>query len=356
MSGWGTAAGARVRVLSSVLACFAVLGACGDAAGDPVGGAGGVGGTGAASGAGASHAGTGAIGGGAVGRDGGVGGARDGTGGSGDAGTGGDAGTDMQAPNRGDCKRGVAYGFDPASAPDDIAALSDGVTWFYGWSPSPSGSVSGAYVAQQVEFVPMVWGGQFDVDDLVGRIPDGARYLLGFNEPNFYSQANLTPEEAAALWPQLEEVADRRGLKLVSPALNYCGGGCNEEDPFAWLDRFFEACDGCRVDYIAAHWYACHLDALKWYVSQFDKYGLPIWLTEFSCGDEGAQPVEVQQAYMAAALDYLEQEPKVFRYAWFSARTKAIQNVDLLAGGGGARTVLGDDYVSLPAPPYCAGD
>lgn len=49
------------------------------------------------------------------------------------------------------------------------------------------------------------------------------------------------------------------------------------------------------------------------------------------------------------ALDYIENEPTIFRYAWFSGRTTAIANVDLLAGAG-ALTTLGGDYVSLPEP------
>jgi Glycosyl hydrolase catalytic core len=78
----------------------------------------------------------------------------------------------------------------------------------------------------------------------------------------------------------------------------------------------------------------------------------PIWLMEFSCGDQGAQPVSKQQSYMKDALDYLENEPTIFRYAWFSGRTTALANVDLLAGAG-ALTTLGGDYVSLPEPAAC---
>ena len=59
---------------------------------------------------------------------------------------------------------------------------------------------------------------------------------------------------------------------------------------------------------------------------------------EFSCGDQGAQPVSKQ--------------PTIFRDAWFSGRTTALANVDLLAGAG-ALTTLGGDYVSLPEPAAC---
>ncbi len=241
------------------------------------------------------------------------------------------------------CKRGVAYGF---KSPGDLNALSPASGWWYNWSLQPDSTASGA--AATSEFVPMVWGKNFTVDDAVQKIPAGAKYLLGFNEPNFYSQANLTAQEAAALWPQLEEIAQRRNLKLVSPAVNYCGGGCNETDPFVYLDAFFAACPSCRVDYVAAHWYACTADALTTTLERFKKYGRPIWLTEFSCGDQADRSLAVQEKYMRAAVTILENDPQVFRYSWFSGRTSAIPNVDLL-GGEGQLTELGDEYVGLPS-------
>ena len=55
---------------------------------------------------------------------------------------------------------------------------------------------------------------------------------------------------------------------------------------------------------------------------------------------------------MRDALAYLESEPAIFRYSWFSARTTALTNVDLLAGAG-QLTSLGQDYVSLPPGVAC---
>lgn len=354
MTGFENRRARRVALLGALSLCAALPACAGsaseDAATGDAGSSGGVGSaTGGSSAADASSGGAASTGGSSSGGAASAGGSSSGGSASsgGGPGTGGSAGADA-AGSRASCKRGVAYGFDPASAPADLAALSPGVTWYYGWAPAPSSSVGTAYQTSDVEFVPMIWGGSFDVATVVSQIPDGAKYLLGFNEPNFTSQANLTPEEAAALWPSVEEVARQKNLKIVSPALNYCGGGCNETDPFVWFDKFFAACTGCQVDYLAIHWYACDRPALAWYVGEMRKYGRPMWLTEFSCGDQGVQPVSVQQAYMTDALDFLENDPDVFRYAWFSGRTTAIANVDLL-GSGGQLTTLGGDYVSLPA-------
>jgi hypothetical protein len=246
------------------------------------------------------------------------------------------------------CKRGVSYNREDGA---DGAALSPGVRWWYNWSPVVEPDEHEALRAAGLEFVPMIWTGPpragIDVQALIRDIPDDARYLLGFNEPNFGVQANLTPQQAAAAWPQLEEIARARNLELVSPALNYCGGDCNETDPFVWMDAFFEACDGCRIDYVAFHWYACSRDALRHILGRFAEYGKPLWLTEFSCLDDADISEPVQQRYMREALAILEADPTVFRYAWFIGRSQPAGDPFNLLGAPGRRTPLGDTYVGF---------
>ncbi len=242
------------------------------------------------------------------------------------------------------CKRGVAYGYH---SPADMQALRSSVSWWYNWSPVPESSVAGSYQNLGVEFVPMVWGDRFASEDPAHRIPTGTKFLLGFNEPNFTSQANLTAQQAAALWPQMEQIATARGMKLVSPAVNFCGGGCNQTNPFDYLTQFFAACPSCKVDYVAAHWYACDKPALTWYLSELKKFGKPIWITEFACLDAADTSPAVQQAYMKEALSVLESDPAVFRYSWFAGRFDPNPNVNLLAASG-ALTPLGQTYVSYP--------
>jgi hypothetical protein len=249
-------------------------------------------------------------------------------------------------------KRGLAYGYHSA---EDMKVLSPGISWWYNWSPQPESGAASVASSVGVSFVPMVWGGTPNADQLVSTLPSGTQYLLGFNEPNFKAQANMTPSVAASRWAVLQDVARRRNLKLASPAVNYCGdcvseGGVNFTDPVAYLDAFFAACTNCQVDYVAVHWYACDLSALKWYIGLFKKYNKPIWLTEFACGDRPHDQItlEVQKKYMTDAVAYLESEPAVFRYSWFSGRNNEIPNINLL-GASGVLTELGKLYVSLPA-------
>ncbi len=261
-----------------------------------------------------------------------------------------------QAPAK-SSKRGVAYGYHSVA---DMQALAPGVSWWYNWASRPDAAVVNVYQSLNVDYAPMQWNGRFGTgtvtaDQLAANIPAGAKYLLGFNEPNFISQGNMTPRQAAALWPVLEEVARRKNLKLVSPALNYCGdcvseNGVTYNSPTKWLDAFFAAYPTAQVDYIAIHTYVCEERYLRPKIDELKKYGKPIWLTEFSCGDMTPSQITlaVQKKYMTDAVNYLENEPSIFRYSWFAGRNNEIPFINLL-GADGQLTELGRLYVSLPA-------
>ncbi|MEI9937548.1 MAG: glycoside hydrolase family protein [Pseudomonadota bacterium] len=254
------------------------------------------------------------------------------------------------------CKRGVAYGHHSIA---DLQALSAGVSWWYNWDFRPDQDLrGGAYLEAGVEYVPMIWGAASDRAAAKMAIGDDATALLGFNEPNFGAQANLSAKAAAALWPELSAIADAKGLRLVSPAVNFCGGDCQDTDPFHYLDAFFAACSGCRVDAIAMHIYVgCSpsgdnkaeylIQHVETYKSRFSQ---PLWLTEFAC--DSAKDSAEQQAFLEDAVAYLEAEPRIERYAWFSGRASNVANVDLLADSG-QLTALGKAYVNAPRNSEC---
>jgi len=278
----------------------------------------------------------GGAGGGATNGSGGNG-SNGGANGSGDSGASGDAGGaggTGHTPSNG-CKRGIAANVAPGSA------FSGGVSWWYNWAIEGDGAGAG------IEFVPMIWGSSTAGED----IPGGSRFLLGFNEPNFFAQANLSPEAAAAAWPEVAASAESQGVPIVSPGMNYCGPAdqCHDTDPYAYLRNFFAACSDCRVDYVAVHWYNCDLPSLKDYLEPdgnlegFEQFGRPIWITEFSCDPSAS--VADQEAYMREAIPYLEENPNVFRYSWFSAGP--IPNAKLI-NDDGTPTALGQTYIDLP--------
>jgi hypothetical protein len=255
-----------------------------------------------------------------------------GSGGSGGSGESGGAGGGGGATSTGACKRGIAANTAPGTA------FFPAVAWWYNWSAQGSGGNTG------IEFVPMFWGS----GSLSASIPGAARYVLGFNEPNFKAQSNLTATQAASYWPTIEAKAG--GRPIVSPGMNYCGpaASCNGTDPYQYLKDFFAACTDCAVDYVAVHWYNCDLPSLRDYLEPgnnlagFEQFGRPIWLTEFSC--DGSASVAQQETYMRAAIPYLEANPKVFRYAWFSA--DPIPSAKLV-NADGTPTPLGKVYIEL---------
>lgn len=217
-------------------------------------------------------------------------------------------------------KRGVAFSFTQMT---DLPLLSPYVSWDYNWGPAPTTEAAMWFDANEMDFCPMCWNGNYNADKIrqfVAAHPK-TKYLLAFNEPNLTDQANMTPAQAAQLWPHVVALAKELNLKLVSPAMNY-GTLSGYSDPIKWLDEFF-AQPGVSIDDVAAisvHCYMSSPNAVKNYIEKFRKYEKPVWLTEFCAWDPVPGSVTTQMDYMCSVLNYLEQEPLVERYAWFIPR------------------------------------
>ena len=193
------------------------------------------------------------------------------------------------------------------------------VSWYYNWSANPAQGVS------STEFVPMIWGAGSVTTANLSRAKASGKALLGFNEPDFASQANMSVEQALQLWPQLQAT----GLRLGSPAVATGGATAG-----GWLDRFISGARqrGYRVDFIALHWYGSDfgpaaVDHLAGYLrAVHDRYGLPIWLTEYALikfGSGGSTyPSAAQQtAFIKGSTEMMNKLSYVERYAWFALPT-----------------------------------
>jgi len=237
-------------------------------------------------------------------------------------------------------KRGVGYDFRTLKAPGDknqstvytgkdmelLMSGTVGIRWFYNWGVAGNENIVETEARDRgLEFVPMTWNGQYtenNYKNYVKRNP-GTKYLLAFNEPNFRHQANMTPEEAAKAWPKLRTLAKEANLKIISPAMNYSGGGESNgwNDPTAWLDEFRRLIGEKawnEIEGIAVHLYAWWPNVVD--MNIYRKYGKKLWLTEF-CGWEDLQKrtpsPELQAWYLSQAVVYLEADPLVARYAWY---------------------------------------
>jgi len=250
-------------------------------------------------------------------------------------------------------KRGIAFGYHSES---DLKAISEGISWWYNWAVTPDTQVKSVYENYDMDFVPMLWNDRSDTAQVRAflKTHPNVKYILGFNEPNFKTQANMTPAKAAANWPRIEELADEFGLKIVAPAVNYCDqcvdipGTTNDSNPFAYLDAFFAECTNCRVDYIAVHNYMCYTSALQSNIEGYLKYGKKIWLTEFACWDQAAITLNMQKNLVLGAIDYLENNTNIFRYSWFTGdRSGKWPYLDIYGSKPGELTELGQLYVNF---------
>lgn len=252
-------------------------------------------------------------------------------------------------------KRGIAYNLVSDA---DLTALAPGVSWWYDWGTAPSSALSDTSPARStMDFLPMLWNGNFNLADIESKLRASPqiKYLLVMNEPNLTDQSNLTPAQAADLWPSYEKIAADTGVKIVGPAMNW-GTLAGYNDPVVWLDAFYAAYRGKngsrdpRIDALAFHWYdyglSGQLDRLK-------KYGKPFWVTEFAnwhSQQDGAQidTLSKQKAQMADMVANLEARSDVQRYAWFTGRSTRDIHFTSLLGANGQLTELGQYYLSLP--------
>jgi PKD repeat protein len=239
-------------------------------------------------------------------------------------------------------KRGLAYGGNSVA---DINALKPGISWWYNWTNLPDPLVNNSYASLGVEYVPMAWNGNINVADFISKIKPGAKYLLTFNEPNLSAESNMTPEQAVAAWPQVQQIAAAKNLEIVSAAAIYVGSGAvgGYTDPVKWHQQFFNVCPTCKVDYIAFHTYERTASAAIFLANNLAVFNRPVWVTEFSDYNATSDAEELQ--YMKDVVTSFENNPDIFRYSWFTGRRSAAPVMNIL-GADGVLTNLGTNYIT----------
>jgi len=219
------------------------------------------------------------------------------------------------------------------------ALAESGASWYYDWAATPNATSAAS-------FVPMIWGASNVTTATLDEVRREGRILLGFNEPDLGSQSNMTVQAALGLWPKLMAT----GMTLGSPAVAY-----DAATPGGWLDQFMRGAKarGYRVDFITVHWYGGDfrtgpaVQELRSYLqSIYDRYRLPVWVTEFALANFGGGtpsfPTQAQQAaFLTAATTMLDGLPYVQRYAWFALPTSAGSGTTGLFTAAAAATEAG---------------
>lgn len=203
----------------------------------------------------------------------------------------------------------------------EMELLLPQVSWYYNW-----GNTSTLDSHEGVDFVPMCWG-NYNPDAIRNycKAHPEVKYLLGFNEPNFVAQSNMTPTVAAEKWPAVQALAKELGLKLVSPALNY-SPDAPYQNPTTWMDEFVALVGKDAFDATAIHSYGGE-GVTKDLATKFhDRYGKPVWVTEFNYwpgnGGNGIS-VDTQMLMMNNTVKWMEQTEWIERYAWFMVKASS---------------------------------
>lgn len=272
-------------------------------------------------------------------------------------------------------KRGICYN---ALNDAELASLTAGeVSWGYNWAGHEEHPLIGG---GSFAFMPMVWGAGVgpdfaDFEDMFSKAESylsshpEAEFLLGFNEPMMkagFGGCDLTPHDAAVLWPRLEELAAKYDVALVSPALTWgfeplSGDGKIYGAPEEWMEAWaaeFKSLYGRepRFDYVALHSYMDYPSAVMWFCDHYaDYFKKPVLLTEFCAwdSDQNQTPhksAEGQLSSMTQKVEALEADEKVAGYAWFMSHAEVdkipFNSIFLEKGGNGAMTKLGTVYVN----------
>lgn len=186
--------------------------------------------------------------------------------------------------------------------------------WFYTWGKLHN-------LGQPAnDFTPMIWGPSSATPAVIAEIEanlwkTGSTRLLGFNEPDLDSQANISVDKALQLWPILEKTR----LKLGSPA--------TISPNTAWMNEFMSRAiqQGRRIDFVTCHIYQSP-DA-KNFLRKIDdlhsRWGKPIWITETAVADWDATASNPSRYGRTQVNEYLQeiwagvqQRSYVERFAW----------------------------------------
>lgn len=237
--------------------------------------------------------------------------------------------------------KGMGYG---SKYPDALKRLDSlNLDWTYSWGSK--------YSSTAENFIPMVWGGGA-VDTSIKNISSQlkttrANTILGFNEPDHRSQANMTPDAAIALWPKLEAT----GMRLGSPA--------TISPNAAWMDEFMTKAKAkrLRIDFVAMHCYQWPnvKDFLRKVDALHDKWGLPVWVTEYAVADWQASATVPNRysrtqvnEFMEGTVQGMRARPYVERFAWKTREVgDYVMSSSVIFHTDGKLTSTGKLYASL---------
>jgi autotransporter-associated beta strand protein len=215
------------------------------------------------------------------------------------------------------------------------------VQWWYDWNLDQNSTRDFEYVPiRQQRWWPSLsqnWSSR------------GANTVLGYNEPDNTTQANIAVGDAIWSWPDLLGT----GLRVGAPAVT--DGG------WSWITNFVAQADtaGLRIDFVPLHYYWCYnpsdpngaaTQMYNFLKARYDQLKRPLWITEWNnganwtgCGDPNYTQ---QQAAVAAMINMLDTTPFVERYSIYNW----VENVRSVVDTNGNISAAGVTYSNQISP------
>lgn len=94
---------------------------------------------------------------------------------------------------------------------DKIKLSKLNCSWYYNWSTDAFNTS----LDEGVQHIPMMWGSGDDNKEAMKNLNTTSNYILGFNEPDIRSQANMEFFEASSVW---NDYIKPLNMRNVSPA------------------------------------------------------------------------------------------------------------------------------------------
>jgi len=222
--------------------------------------------------------------------------------------------------------------------------------WWYDWGNSPNSSEeSAAGSPLDREYLPMKWNGSSGTSSINNL--QNTTCMLGYNEPDSTSQANMTTNQALADWPTMM----KWGLRVGAPASSDSGESGQGAE---WTDAFMDLATnlGYRVDFIPIHWYKCGQtpEQLTNYLGAvYAQFKLPMWVTEWNDGASWCSPLPGSEAADAIAISNfvatLENCPFVERYSIYEYFDPSSYLNLVTTNALAALTPAGVVYMNMPS-------
>jgi hypothetical protein len=149
-------------------------------------------------------------------------------------------------------------------------------------------------------------------------------------------------DQAVAAHKQYIQPLADQGLTIGSPAVT---NGGESTKGISYLKQFLSACDGCKIDFVVAHYYGTdNAQEFKDYLKKFyDTFQKPVWVTEF-----GVNPGQGDaNKFLQEVLPFLEETEWIHRYAYHMVAPDVDGKSYLVNSAGSGLSATGATYAGF---------